>query len=472
MQRLKIAGLTAASAALLAGAVGHAQPYSNAVSSLNPAGYWPLSETVAPPSGDYVANNLGSFGAVGNGYYQSWYQPSGTSFYATNSIQRTNGPIGDGTAAMQCNYSTGPGQYVVLPRFTNGVANSALTIQPPFSIEVWANPANTNHGLLPLVTEGRNSVQGDTNNGYASAFAGFSLGTYKNYFYFQVYNTNANSNAGEPEVDIHGLNPGTWYHVVVTFDGTTMNIYSNGVSIASATPPKNTAGLSFVPDQVSPLLIGTGTELSGAGGATYDGGIDEVAIYPTALDQTAIQNHYNAAAATDNSYQTAVLADSPSIYLRLDEAAKTDYPDPGTYPVAQNYGLAGAAANGVYQPGTAPGVAGPPFTGFGASSRAVAINGYYGGVDVGGGSLPAEFNPTTNQPFSITAWFQGNPADCRGRFQDILGHTDSSWRFTLDTASGARFNPGAGPELQFASVADVVTNGFMVNDGKWHFVAA
>ena len=42
----------------------------------------------------------------------------------------------------------------------------------------------------------------------------------------------------------------------------------------------------------------------------------------------------------------------------------------------------------------------------------------------------------------------------------------------MDTNSaGARWNPGNGPELQFADTPDILTNGCLVNDGNWHFVA-
>jgi len=52
-----------------------------------------------------------------------------------------------------------------------------------------------------------------------------------------------------------------------------------------------------------------------------------------------------------------------------------------------------------------------------------------------------------------------------------MGHSDSSWRLTMDSLSGNRFNPGNGPELQFANISDELTNGMFVNNNTWHFVA-
>src|ERR1700743_1225233 len=114
--------------ACLAAVSAQAQSYSNAVVALNPVAYWPLAETVQPPFGAYIATNLGTAGATGNGFYETWFQPwnTGTNvlYYQTNNIQHVAGAIGDGDMALNCTRSAaGSGGYVVFPRTTNGVAN-------------------------------------------------------------------------------------------------------------------------------------------------------------------------------------------------------------------------------------------------------------------------------------------------------------------------------------------------------------
>ena len=137
--------------------------------------------------------------------------------------------------------------------------------------------------------------------------------------------------------------------------------------------------------------------------------------------------------------------------------------------VAKNYGELGSAGDGVYQPGTTPGAAGPAYAGFGAGSKSVAINGWFGAVDVGGGSLPSALNPTNTSPLTVATWFRGNIADSPGRFQEIVGHGDSSYRIAMgQAAADVHFNPGPGPELQFANAEDELTNGWALNDGNWH----
>ena len=469
----------AASLLLAAGTAVRAQTYSNAVMALSPVAYWPLNETTPPPFGAYIATNLGTAGAAANGFYQTWFQrySVGTSnlYYQTNDIVHVAGPIGDGDTALSCTRSAaGSGQYVVFPRSTNGVANSALTLQPPFSIEFWVNPAGATTAVMPIVNEGRMPVL-DSRNGYTTAnWAGFSVGQYGTIAFFATYN-GSGGDSTKQELDVP-ITAGVWQHLVVTFDGVNQTWYKNGAFVNTRAIPGtavNAFGQLYMPDVTTPLLIGTGSDLSAAnGGSEYSGSIDEVAIYTNLLDPTSIANHYAAATATDATYRNTVVGDNPLIYVRLGEPAFNSYPSPSSYPVAINYGSVGAAGNGVYQPGTAPGVAGPAYSGFGAGSHAVAINGYSGGVDMGGGLVPPALNPTGTQPLTLAAWFQGNPADAPARFQAIASHGNNSSRLVMDNvAGGARFNPGNNPELQFVSTSDIVTNHAVVNDGSWHFVA-
>jgi hypothetical protein len=167
------------------------------------------------------------------------------------------------------------------------------------------------------------------------------------------------------------------------------------------------------------------------------------------------------------------LADSPAFYYRLnDHVSQTNAGYPAnTFPVATNYGAV-SGANGVYQPGTEPGVAGPSYEGFGASSKSVAINGWFGAVDVGEGNLPAALNPTGTSPLTLVSWFRGNIADAPGRLQNIVGHGgNSSYYLSLGQANAENhFSPGpASADITNAPLYQ--SNGFALNDGNWHMVA-
>jgi hypothetical protein len=460
-----------------------AQTYSNAVVGLAPVGYWPLNESVPPPQPlNITAQNFGSLGVAGNGQYGAWYQPNGNTWFITNNAVQTTGITADGDTAMNCLFS--PGQYIILPRNTNGAANTALTLVPPFSIEAWVQIQNTNSRLGYIVCEGQASLNtggADTNNpfygGYGTGWAGFELGQYANYFTFDCFATNGVSKANELDSP-KNLPIGQWVHLVVTFDGTKETMYENGAQVSQKSVGANGAGIKYVPDPTSPLMIGAGSDAAVNYGVAHTGPIDEVAVYSNLLSPASIVTHYETAFGTNATYGTnyvgAVLADGPMIYFRMDDAPgalNAGYPS-ATFPTATNYGSLGASGNGVYQPGTTPGVAGPNYVGFGSDSRSVAINGWFGAVDVGSSNLPAVLNPTGTAPLTVVSWFKTGPADSPGRFQNILGHGDSSYRLGLGQVAGENhFNPGPGPELQYTTADDLVTNGFALNDGRWHMVA-
>jgi len=82
-----------------------------------------------------------------------------------------------------------------------------------------------------------------------------------------------------PELDV-------WYHLVGTFDGLTAQLFVNGVSVDNVVKPV------MMLDNPAPLLIG-GYDRSGNG--SFQGTIDEVAIYDTALSPNQVAAHYQAA---------------------------------------------------------------------------------------------------------------------------------------------------------------------------------
>src|ERR1051326_741287 len=229
-----------------------AQAYSNAVVALNPVGYWPLTETTQPPFGAYIATNLGTAGAAGNGFYETWFQPlntgTNTLYYQTNNITHTNGAIADGDTAYQgFNSGTGTGNYVVFPRTTNGVANPAITIVPPFSVEFWVKPTTLTAGVRPIVNQGRVPIQDLADYGYATTNnKGFCIGQFNGNAFFAVWNNRGGNN---PHVEADAaMTANVWQHMVATFNGTNLIWYRNGVQAATAntTGTANSQGALYV----------------------------------------------------------------------------------------------------------------------------------------------------------------------------------------------------------------------------------
>jgi hypothetical protein len=446
--------------------------YSNTVMSLSPVAYWPLTETSVPSAaGMYIATNLGSAQTAGDGYYETWWTNAPASYVLTNvnNIVHVPGAInGDSDTAMQIG---GTGQYLVWPRCTNGVANSAVTLQPPFSIEMWVYVPTVPTSLKSLFAEGGNNVQTGPAFGNALGQEGVEIGMNTSHFYFKTYDgpvvagTSLATTASQ-------VTANAWYHLVFTFDGTIKKAYVNTVAVSQTLTAKNSLGQVYITDLVSPMILGNGNELGSGSSAPLNGDIDEFALYTNVLSADQVAAHYAAGTNSDpaTNYVETVLNDNPTIYARLDEPSFTS-PSLASLPVATNYGSLGASANGLYQPGTAPGSAGPAYSGFGSVSNAVALDGFNGGVDVGGGALPPSLNPTGNQPLTVMMWFRGNPADAGPRYQDLMSHGTNSYRLGLDLTPGNFFNPGAGSQLAFSNASDLLLSGMSLNDGQWHMAA-
>ncbi len=129
--------------------------------------------------------------------------------------------------------------------------------------------------------------------------------------------------------------PRNWTHVVVTRDNDgVFHEYVNGV-------PTPRTPLSYQLRTAAGATIGT--DASASSSARFDGDVDEVAYYPTALSQTQIEAHYQAAIAVGlnqppapvNSSLPTVASNTPDY-----EVGQRLRADPGiwnTYDVAYRY---------------------------------------------------------------------------------------------------------------------------------------
>ena len=229
---------------------------------------------------------------------------------------------------------------------------------------------------------------------------------------------------------------GTFYHVVVTFDGTTARVYVNGVLLKSGAPT------SYVPGVDGELTIGSRSD----GGFLWAGKADEVAFYGSVLPASEIAAHYEAASTNAASYATQIQASSPLIYYRFNEAG-----DPG----AANIGSYGAQANGTYLYSAKPGQAGPTAANLEASNKATQFDGSGGSVTLP--ALPLEGNEVT-----LTAWVK------------VTGSQTNSAGIVFNTAasSGLRMGSAGGYELGYDwnGAAGSFVSQLNLVDGQWCFV--
>jgi hypothetical protein len=190
-------------------------------------------------------------------------------------------------------YSSGNGKIVQGAGFARGSSSkisfgtgSDLQLQAPFSIQLWYKPGNGSSVVANVMVSGNNTGgNGIQLVNYNGAF-GVNGMTFYEYYSGSFHG-----------IDTDGLlTDGTWYHVVVTDDGTTVKQYING-SVQSATMASGTIDYTSF---VGFLLGRTG---SGADGLT--GAIDEVGVWTRALSGSEVTQLYNGGAGSAYPYVNA-----------------------------------------------------------------------------------------------------------------------------------------------------------------------
>lgn len=225
------------------GGGGASSAYASEVLADSPLAYWRMGET----SGTTITDSSGN-GRTGT------YSGSVT-------LGATGLLIGDSDKAVTVSNSV-----------VGSVANAAWMNVNTITVEVWIQPTAAG------VVGSREIVCRDFNG---------SGGTGSQW--------RIRLNAGKPEALLWhpaltvitaatALTVGSTYHIVFTYDGANMRLYVNGSQVASSAQTGNiTTG--------QPITFGC---LGNAVSETWNGPIDEVAVYGTALSSTRIAAHYAA----------------------------------------------------------------------------------------------------------------------------------------------------------------------------------
>ena len=148
----------------------------------------------------------------------------------------------------------------------------------PFSVEFWLDPsAAGQNAWRPIVS--KQTGNPSSRDGWAVWLGPANDATYGNRIAFDRWNaTTQHFVSGAVVIPV-----GTWAHVAVTYNGTTMQIYVNGVpdgsrtsalSMNSHSAPFRLASDAAVPDR-------------------YGGVLDDVVLYNRALSATEVKLHYD-----------------------------------------------------------------------------------------------------------------------------------------------------------------------------------
>jgi PKD repeat protein len=378
--------------------------YANDVYTDGAADYWRLDET----SGTTVTDWAGS---------QDMNLSGGVTQGASGAI------IGDNNGADTFNGS-------------DGLAATQSAIPGPdlFSEELWFKTTTTSGGkMLGFGNQNTGNSGNYDRHIYMNPNGSVSFGVYNNGSY-----TITSPNA---------YNDGQWHQVVGSLSSSGMVFYVDGKRIG--TNGGTTVGQSYSG------YWRIGGDSSWSGNPYFNGSIDDVAIYPSALTTDQVRQHFTDSGRTlaggpapTDTYGKAVYADQPDDYYRLNESSGTTGVD-----------ASGNANNGVYSGGETLGVASPVA---GAGNTAVTFNGSDGTLASAG---------PINGPsvYSEEAWFKTdttNGGKILGFGSRQTGNSDHYDRHVYMLNSG---------QLVFGTYTgalNLATSTNSYNDGTWHYVVA
>ena len=255
--------------------------YPNAVAADSPLAYYRLDDAGSTLA-DSSANAL-------NGSYGSSVTHGASGLITTNSNAAASFPGGSWSASSIAT-----------------VAKNTTLQTASISAEAWVKETTANSsGYIDVLSYGPQS------GGQAWSIQI----TPTNTFSFYVLTPGGGVYVGGSTV----LSTGTAYQVDGTWDGTNARLYVNGNLEASTT---GSGSVSYGSVGTYGLSIGAGQSTSRN---VFNGTIDDVSLFGSALAPARIAAHYAAATTTPTStgdpYATAVMANSPLAYYRLDDNA-------------------------------------------------------------------------------------------------------------------------------------------------------
>ncbi|MGW6175025.1 PKD domain-containing protein [Arthrobacter sp. NPDC055138] len=247
-------------------------------------------------------------------------------------------------------------------------------------------------------------------------------------------------------------NDGQWHQLTATLGSKGMSLYVDGVRVAERSDV--TSGQKYG----GYWRLG-GDNLNGwpnqPSSSRFTGNLDEVAIYPAALDRLTVADHYQASGRTPDiapvptdGYGAAVFRDDPALYWRLEDAGGPTAADTSLSANAAN--VLGGVTAGV--PGAMTGPGGKAFTFDGSSGMAAASN--------------SVSNPRV---YSTEAWFKTSTVS--GGKIIGFGNSNSGLSNSYDRHVYMR-NDGKLTFGTYTGVINTTTTELPYNDNKWHHVVA
>src|ERR1019366_2445726 len=239
--------------------------YQSTVLSQGPAGYWRLNETTQPAVVTTTANK-GSLGSTEDGTY-----------------------VGDPTRAL-----TGPfaGSVAVgldgTSQYINAPYNAQLNTSS-FSVELWVNPAQVPYGGSVSYVACSAHLATTRSGWYMAQDNGSTFGA-GSAFVVRLFNQNGTTPSTQLAAPVTKV-AGSWYHIVLTYDGTTATLYEDGVAVTNH-------AAAFGGNVDAATTFGIRSDLA----YFWPGQQAEVAMYSSALSAARVAAHYTAGTTAPNTY--------------------------------------------------------------------------------------------------------------------------------------------------------------------------
>lgn len=161
-----------------------------------------------------------------------------------------------------------------VPNYINISDSSSFDFTNKITISAWFNTDNVAHtSAQKIITKDRSGTEREIVLGIKPTTAVELI----------LWDTSDTIHAYTPA---YSLSSSTWYHIVGTYDGTTMRIYVDGSEVSTGL-----ADTFNIKNGVRDFVIGT-DELTSPNSA-FDGKIDEIGIWSRALNQSEITQLYN-----------------------------------------------------------------------------------------------------------------------------------------------------------------------------------
>jgi hypothetical protein len=271
--------------------------YPTTVLNDSPVAYWRLGES----SGTTFADSSG------HGYNLTLSPPTSPS--GTPGTYAVAGDVNPDDNAYQFNFDDGnlyqpAGSASRLDRDSNGLLlapHMAATVSSgyptgtnSYSLEAWVKPQSWN---LSDTTTFPGQIVGDLagvgcgggNNGWQGTGLSYqdSPGNPEGAFVF----ARAGCTSFPDQTYSVPVAAGQWYHVVATYDGSTMRLFVDGTLVSRQLSESTSLGTSGA---LAQFQVGSGVSNVGfdSSGDHFKGTIDEAAVYSYALSGSQIQAHY------------------------------------------------------------------------------------------------------------------------------------------------------------------------------------